>query len=97
MSARASGPRLGVDVGGTFTDVALERPDGTFTSLKVLTTHQQPEEAIIAGVTALTRRESVDIADIAQIIPRDHAGHQRPDRTPRSPHRAGHHRRVSVM
>ena len=68
MSARASGPRLGVDVGGTFTDVALERPDGTFTSLKVLTTHQQPEKAIIAGVTALTRRESVDIADIAQII-----------------------------
>ena len=61
-------PRIGVDVGGTFTDVALENGDGTFSSIKVLTTHDRPEEAILAGVSALAARNGVAIGDVSQII-----------------------------
>ena len=64
MAAR----RIGVDVGGTFTDVALENGDGTFPSIKVLTTHDRPEEGILAGVSALAARNGVAIGDVSQII-----------------------------
>ncbi|MXW99114.1 MAG: hydantoinase/oxoprolinase family protein, partial [Acidimicrobiaceae bacterium] len=63
-----STPRIGVDVGGTFTDVALERPDGTFASIKVLTTHQRPEEAVLAGISAVIEREGTTLDKITQII-----------------------------
>ena len=63
-----SAPRIGVDVGGTFTDVALERPDGTFASIKVLTTHQRPEEAVLAGISAVIEREGIALDKITQII-----------------------------
>ena len=61
-------PRIGVDVGGTFTDVALERPDGTFASIKVLTTHERPEEAVLAGISAVIEREGTALGEVAQII-----------------------------
>ena len=41
--------RLAVDVGGTFTDVALEGPPGQFTA-KTLTTRDNPEEGVLNGV-----------------------------------------------
>jgi len=41
--------RLGVDIGGTFTDVVLEVGDKQFSS-KVLTTYAAPENAIIDGL-----------------------------------------------
>ena len=45
------GLRIGADVGGTFTDVVVER-DGAYLSTKVLTTHQGPEEGILASMGA---------------------------------------------
>jgi len=42
------GIRMGVDIGGTFTDVVLETGDQQF-STKVLTTYIAPENAIIDG------------------------------------------------
>ena len=41
--------RMGVDIGGTFTDVVLEK-DGVPFSTKVLTTYVAPENAIIDGM-----------------------------------------------
>ena len=41
--------RLGVDIGGTFTDVVLEHGVASY-STKVLTTYAAPEEAIIEGM-----------------------------------------------
>ena len=41
--------RLGVDIGGTFTDVALEVGDKRYTS-KILTTPQAPEEGVLAAI-----------------------------------------------
>ena len=47
--------RLGVDIGGTFTDVALE-VGGVLHSTKVLTTPDMPERAILESVTAVCRQ-----------------------------------------
>ena len=41
--------RLGVDIGGTFTDLVLDVRGAQYIS-KILTTHAAPEEAIVAGV-----------------------------------------------
>ena len=68
MGRALAAPRIGVDVGGTFTDVALEQDDGSFSSIKVLTTHERPEEGILAGIASLVGQEGVALQDIAQII-----------------------------
>ena len=68
MSPTTAAPRIGVDVGGTFTDVALERADGTFASIKVLTTHQRPEEAVLDGISAVIEREGTALDKVTQII-----------------------------
>ena len=62
-----SGVRIGADVGGTFTDIVLERAEsnresGTFASTKILTTHQAPERAILDGVARLAEEEGLDLS-----------------------------------
>ncbi|BAN02317.1 hydantoinase/oxoprolinase family protein [Ilumatobacter coccineus] len=64
----ATGNRIAADVGGTFTDVVLERPDGTYASTKVLTTHDAPERGILDGVTQLMTSEAVEVGDVAQFV-----------------------------
>ena len=48
--------RVGVDSGGTFTDVVLETAPGEFLSGKYLTTHAAPEQAVMTGVSDLLHR-----------------------------------------
>jgi len=64
----AAGLRIGADVGGTFTDVVIETVDGSFESIKVLTTHDRPEQGILDAITELSTAESVQLADVEQII-----------------------------
>ncbi len=59
--------RMGVDIGGTFTDVVLEK-DGASFSTKVLTTYAAPENAIIDGMHQVCAKAGVTPADIGQII-----------------------------
>ncbi|MEP2717905.1 hydantoinase/oxoprolinase family protein [Pseudophaeobacter sp.] len=59
--------RLGVDIGGTFTDVVLEK-DGLPFSTKVLTTYTAPENAIIDGMHQVCARAGVNPREIDQII-----------------------------
>ncbi|SLN44634.1 hydantoinase/oxoprolinase family protein [Pseudooctadecabacter jejudonensis] len=59
--------RLGVDIGGTFTDVVLEK-DGMPFSTKVLTTYAAPENAIIDGMHQVCTKAGVTPAQIGQII-----------------------------
>ena len=59
--------RLGVDIGGTFTDVVLEHPGGRV-STKVLTTHAAPEEGIVEGLGQVCARAGVAPGDVDQII-----------------------------
>jgi N-methylhydantoinase A len=59
--------RLAVDIGGTFTDLALEQ-DGRRTTIKVLTTPSEPERGVMDGVRAITGAAGVAAGDIALII-----------------------------
>ena len=58
---------LGVDIGGTFTDVVLER-DGETRSIKVLTTPQAPEDAILDGIGQICSTAGIQPAEITRII-----------------------------
>ncbi len=59
--------RLGVDIGGTFTDVALEAGDRRF-SAKILTTPDAPERAVIAAMHAVLRDAGLTPGDLSIII-----------------------------
>jgi len=62
------GLRIGADVGGTFTDIVLERNDATFVSTKVLTTHEGPELGILAGIETIVADYDVDLGEVEQVI-----------------------------
>ncbi|MFK7869043.1 MAG: hydantoinase/oxoprolinase family protein [Roseobacter sp.] len=59
--------RVGVDIGGTFTDVALAHAGGLATC-KVLTNYAQPEQAILDGIQIAADQAGVAMRDIAQVI-----------------------------
>ncbi|WP_299402853.1 hydantoinase/oxoprolinase family protein [uncultured Roseobacter sp.] len=64
---KSSSIRLGVDIGGTFTDVVLEKGGASF-STKVLTTYAAPENAIIDGMHQVCAKASITPDQIDQII-----------------------------
>ena len=59
--------RLGVDIGGTFTDIVLECGTAQYSS-KVLTTYTAPENAIIEGMHQVCSLSGIDPKKISQII-----------------------------
>ncbi|WP_342070245.1 hydantoinase/oxoprolinase family protein [Yoonia algicola] len=59
--------RMGVDIGGTFTDVVLEVGEAQF-STKVLTTYAAPENAIIDGMHQVCAKAGITPSQINQII-----------------------------
>ena len=59
--------RLGVDIGGTFTDVVLETAGGRH-SAKVLTTYAAPENAIVDGMRQVCTKAGIAPQAIGQII-----------------------------
>ncbi len=64
---KAGSIRMGVDIGGTFTDVVLEKA-GEQHSVKVLTTYAAPENAIIDGMHKVCTKAGVAPSEIEQII-----------------------------
>ncbi|MEM9583073.1 MAG: hydantoinase/oxoprolinase family protein [Pseudomonadota bacterium] len=64
---KSSSIRLGVDIGGTFTDVVLEKHGKSF-STKVLTTYTAPENAIIDGMHQVCAKAGIAPGEIEQII-----------------------------
>jgi len=60
---------LGVDIGGTFTDiVVLDQSAGTQFSSKVLTTHDNPSHGVLYGVKALLKQQEIDPVDIVRVV-----------------------------
>ncbi len=59
--------RVGVDIGGTFTDAALEHPGGMATT-KVLTDYAEPEAAILKAIRIVCEEAGVALSEISQII-----------------------------
>ncbi|MXX21656.1 MAG: hydantoinase/oxoprolinase family protein, partial [Rhodospirillales bacterium] len=60
--------RIAVDVGGTFTDVALELAEGGIVTAKVLTTPSVPEEGVVAAVRQAIAEAGVEPDAIGLVI-----------------------------
>ena len=99
LAPRAGGVRIGVDVGGTFTDVVLCDPDGRMFINKTTTTPQDPGEGVVAGIVAVLAEAGVAGQDVVEIVhgttvalqhhPAARGRQDRPDYHPRLPRRAG--------
>ncbi|HET7850707.1 MAG TPA: hydantoinase/oxoprolinase family protein [Pseudolabrys sp.] len=63
MSTANSAVRLAADIGGTFTDIVLER-GGRRLTRKVLTTQQRPEEGVLDGVRLVLDDAGLHLSDI---------------------------------
>lgn len=65
VSSRAAKPgggyRVGIDVGGTFTDLVLVRPDRTIHLDKTATTPHDQSEGVMTGLGRLARSEGRDL------------------------------------
>jgi N-methylhydantoinase A len=60
-------PRIAVDVGGTFTDVALEASGKRFTT-KLLTTPSAPAEAVLRGIACVLGLAHVEPRSVAMVV-----------------------------
>lgn len=67
MPTARSSARLAVDVGGTFTDVVLEIGRSR-SSMKVLTTPEAPELAILEGTRSILAAAKIGFSDLAVVI-----------------------------
>ena len=56
-------PRLAVDIGGTFTDAALERGERLWTS-KVLTDPEHPARGFMQAATSVLELAGIDAAGV---------------------------------
>lgn len=60
---------LGIDIGGTFTDLVLHDPAGhRSASLKVLTTHGDPVLGILEGTRRLLMESAVEAREIGRVV-----------------------------
>ncbi|MGI9331898.1 MAG: hydantoinase/oxoprolinase family protein [Gammaproteobacteria bacterium] len=59
--------RLAVDIGGTFTDIALEVGNAIHSG-KVLTTPRAPEEAVMEGIASVLAEAAVEPAQVQIVI-----------------------------
>lgn len=60
---------LGVDIGGTFTDVVLlDRQDARLLTWKVLTTPQAPEEGVLLGVSEILAANGYDPGAVEAVV-----------------------------
>jgi N-methylhydantoinase A len=62
------GVRVGVDIGGTFTDLVLALPDGTLRVSKVSSTPHDPGVAVVEGLAALLRDSGVTPAAVEEVV-----------------------------
>ena len=60
--------RLGVDIGGTFTDVVVAGPEGHMAQVKVLSTPEDYSLGILAGIRALLERTGYAPETITDLV-----------------------------
>jgi N-methylhydantoinase A len=63
-----AGVRVAVDIGGTFTDIVLMKPDGVLAESKVSTTPDDPSHAVVDGLLALLREAAIAPADVVEFL-----------------------------
>lgn len=62
------GARIGVDIGGTFTDIVLALPDGTVRVSKISSTPEDPGAAVVRGVADLLRAAGVAPGSVVEVV-----------------------------
>ncbi len=60
--------RIGVDIGGTFTDLVLLNDAGQSFSTKVSSTPAAPEQAVLTGVRRILEQAQMDVADVSEVL-----------------------------
>lgn len=60
--------RIGVDIGGTFTDIVLARSDGRLFVLKASSSTREPEQAVVAGVAAILGLAGLPVASVREVL-----------------------------
>jgi N-methylhydantoinase A len=61
--------KIGVDIGGTFTDLVMLDPDtGRLFNEKVLTTPDDPSRGVLTGITSILRKNAVEAGQVTGII-----------------------------
>jgi len=61
--------RIGIDIGGTFTDFALiEDSSGEIVIHKQLTSPQDPSQAVLEGIDEILGQRSISIGDVSSVI-----------------------------
>jgi N-methylhydantoinase A len=69
MTGAGAGLRLGIDIGGTFTDFALVDRDGRRLAIhKQLTTPRDPALAVLSGIHAILADNGFRSEDLAEIV-----------------------------
>jgi len=60
---------LGIDIGGTFTDVVVyDGEKQKITSRKLLTTHDDPARAVLEGLAAAISEDKIDPSKIGRVV-----------------------------
>ena len=60
--------RIGVDIGGTFTDLVLAHADGRVFQRKVSSTPSAPEQAVLTGVRDILGDAGLAAADVVEVV-----------------------------
>src|ERR1051325_595468 len=60
--------RVGVDIGGTFTDIVLRLADGTLRVSKVSSTPDDPARAVVDGLADLLGAAGVAPGDVVEVV-----------------------------
>ncbi len=60
--------KIGIDVGGTFTDFLLTRSDGQFRTYKVLSTPKDPSVATMQGISEMAQDEGMALKDFLALV-----------------------------
>ncbi|HUP72340.1 MAG TPA: hydantoinase/oxoprolinase family protein [Acidimicrobiales bacterium] len=59
---------LGIDIGGTFTDIVIAGPEGVVSVVKQLTTPQQPADAAVTGAQTALAHAGIAAARITRVV-----------------------------
>lgn len=60
--------RIGVDIGGTFTDLVLFGDAGETFFTKVPSTPAKPEQAVLTGIRQITETAGLDVGKVAEVV-----------------------------
>ena len=66
-TTKQSGARLSADIGGTFTDIVLERGEHRW-SRKILTTHARPEHGLLQGIADVLQDARMSPAEVTWFV-----------------------------